>query len=212
VFTGRLPFGYLFSELLQAIGATPMTKIPFSLNRHVVTVFLMAMAGFYIAITLQGHVAELLKFGAKNSLIYFPAGIAFVVILVGGAWGAIGVFCALSLHYFLLNNEVIPLFIVLSFTAFSAAIQFFVIRLGLGVMGVTSCLGNLKHLHVLTLALVFSVAHSLCHHLNLLILLNQEHSWLHSFILISTFAGVSAVLLGLWLFAKLYSKLIGILD
>lgn len=92
------------------------------------------------------------------NLIFLPAGIKHLAILLGGIWGALGCFVAL----FVLANEFWsgqPLELIALYSFISTASTWAAIIFALRVLGITSDLKNLKFIHLPLIDLITTSVH-----------------------------------------------------
>lgn len=153
-------------------------------------------------LVLQKASSEYMKGSSYFEWVYFPAGIAFVAILVGGIFGALGIIFVLITHYSINYPDIFWLTIA-GLVAFSIFVQMVVIKLYLLLLGIGSTLEGLRHIQLLGLAVLFSLTHSLCHYFNLVIISGFNIGWAKSMIALSTFLGVFFIIMVLWFFSKI---------
>jgi hypothetical protein len=177
------------------------------INNHpqALVAFFLSSIFFSVFLLFQHIASSLLPRAESFDLVYLPAGITFVSILVCGIWGALGIIFVLVPTYIYKFPEVSSLLIILM-VSFSLLLQLTVIKLCLFFAGIDQHLKKLKHLQLLGLVVVFSLSHSLSHHLNLAVIGRYPFGWSESMIALSTFLGVSFTLLILWIFSKLYDR------
>ena len=169
--------------------------------------FVLAAAAFYTLLKLQSAASEYLQNENGFYTVYLPAGIAFLAILVGRAYGALGIFFALVPHYISRASDVDAIIIV-SMIAFSLTLQLLVVEIFLFALGINKKLENIRFLHITLLALIFSFTHSLCHYLNLLILTKNQIDWFESKMALGTLFGIFAILTLFWILTKLSKYLL----
>ena len=177
------------------------------INNHpqALVAFFLSFIFFSIFLLIQYFASTFLRREEGFDIVYFPAGITFISILVCGIWGVLGIFFVLVPMYIYKFPEVSSLLII-SMVSFSLLLQLTVIRIYLFFAGVDQNLQKLKHIQLLGLAVVFSLSHSTSHHLNLALIGRYPLGWGESMIALSTFLGVSFTLLLLWIFSKLYDR------
>ena len=163
--------------------------------------FAVSFSSFYLFLLLQRLVVEVVS-PSSFIPVYLPAGVLFVVILVGGVVGTFGVFCSLVPSYIMQNPNTYWL-VVAGLVAFSMLIQISVVKLTAWITNVGPNLERLTHLKLIGFALVFSISHSLNHHLNLVVITKKNIGWAESRLAVSTFLGVFCVLALLWIVAKI---------
>jgi len=179
-----------------------MDKKQHSLYVPNVLVILLSAVCFYLLLKVQVFASEYLPNKDGIDSIYFPAGIVFLAILIGRAYGALGIFLALIPSYISRFPDV-EILVVVGMVSFSLFVQLMVINSFLLVVGVGKKLENLTFFHVTTLVLIFSLSHSICHYLNLLIIADKQVGWFESKIALSTLLGVFVSLIVVWLMSKL---------
>ncbi len=174
-------------------------------------VFSISAVFLYLFLVLQSASSEYMKNFGTFDIVYFPAGIAFVAILVGGISGALGVIFVLIMNYTINYPDVFWLTIV-AIVSFSITVQMVVVKSYLSLVGVGPNLEKFSHIQLLGLALLFSVSHSLCHYFNLVAISNFQIGWAKSMIALSTFLGVFFTLMVLWFFSKSINYFFGSSD
>lgn len=160
---------------------------------------------FSVFLLFQHFASSFLQRAESFDIVYLPAGITFISILVCGIWGALGIIFVLVPMYIYKFPDVSSLLIIIM-VSFSLLLQLTVIRLCLLLAGIDQHLKKLKHLQLLGLVVVFSLSHSLSHHLNLAVIGRYPLGWGESMIALSTFLGVSFTLLILWMLSKLFVR------
>lgn len=175
---------------------------PQNRTRPKLVAFLLAAAFFYSLLKIQSAAAEHLQNENGFYTVYLPAGIAFLAILVGRVYGALGVFFVLVPHYIAQSTDAETI-VIASLIAFSLAVQLMVVEFGLIAFGINKKLENIKFLHITVLALIFSFIHSIFHYFNLLILTDHKIDWFESRLALSTFFGIVSVLALFWILTKL---------
>ena len=164
---------------------------------------------FFSVFTIFQHLAaSFLKSNESFDIVYLPAGITFISILVCGIWGVLGILFVLVPMYIFKFPEVSSL-LILAMVSFSLVLQLTVIKLYLFFAGINQNLERLKHIQLLGLAVIFSLSHSVSHHLNLVLFSHYPLGWGESMIALSTFLGTAFTLLILWIFSKLYEHTSG---
>jgi hypothetical protein len=183
-----------------------MIKIAKKRMHTIVLTFFLAGFSFYLALTLQKTLFG--SFSTETSLfsVYLPAGVTFIALLLGGVFAAIGIFFVLLINY-LLNFPDVSWSLAVALIGFSLSIQLIVVNSFLYLARVGTNLEKLKHLHIVGLAIIFSISHSLCHHLNLVKIAKFSQGWAESMIALSTFWGVFTFLFLLWCFSKVRNYL-----
>lgn len=189
-----------FAKKINQLRHMP-TKNKASDNFARLVTFFLSFASFYFFLFLQQLASDFMQ--ARMLLpVYLPAGVAFVAILAGGITGALGVFCALLSNY-IIQNPLVYWPIIFGLIAFSILMQLLVIKVSLHLLSIGQTLVNLTYLKLVVLVLIFSLSHSLTHHFNLVLIKDHERGWAESMITVSTFLGISCVLLLLWSMKKL---------
>lgn len=171
-----------------------------------IVTFFISFFCFYFFVLLQRLVSEI-SIDSSFLPVYLPAGVFFVVILVGGLAGALGVYLALVSNYILQNPD-INWYVIAGIMLFSLSIQIVIVKFCAHAVGVGSNLEGLNHIKVVGLALVFSLSHSVTHHYNLVLITHRSIGWGESKIALSTFFGVFCILMVLWLFSKVRNYLL----
>ena len=163
--------------------------------------FFLTASFFYLFLFLQKNAADYMNGAYSFDMVYLPAGVAFVAILIAGISAAVALFFVLVINYTInFPDSFMPL--TMALVSFSLIVQLAVVKLYLYIIGVGKNLEKLKHLQLLGLALVFSVSHSLCHHLNLVTITGHQSGWAESLITVRTFLGIFCVLMVLWFLSK----------
>lgn len=171
-----------------------------------IVTFFISFFCLYFFVLLQRLVAEV-SINSSFLPVYLPAGVFFVVILVGGLAGALGVYLALVSNYILQNPD-INWYLIAGLMLFSLFVQIVIVKFCARAVGVGSNLEGLNHIKVVGLALVFSLSHSVTHHYNLVLITHRSIGWGESKIALSTFLGVFCILTVLWLFSKVRNYLL----
>lgn len=173
------------------------------LSPHFIAFFLTA-SFFYIFLLLQRGASDYIKGMNGFDWVYLPAGIAFVGILIGGLSAVLGLFFVLITNY-TINYPDVYLPVIVLLVMFSMMVQLIVIKSYLYLLGIGKNLEGLKHIQLIGLALLFSLSHSLCHHLNIVTIAGHHVGWAESMITLSTFLGIFCILILLWSFSKLHN-------
>lgn len=172
----------------------------FYLNRILVIIFTYTF--FYLILSLQNFLTDYFYQVGLIFYLYLPAGIAFLSLLIGGIYAAFGILLVLVPKYASQYPDTNYLTIV-SLIIFSMAVQLLVIRSFLYFSKIEPNLKNLKHNHILILAMFFSASHSLCHHLNLVFIAGYQVGWGESLLVVRTFLGIFTALFILWTYGRI---------
>ncbi len=178
-----------------------MKKKLFNLFVPNLLVILLSTLGFYLFLKLQGVASEYLPSNNGIASVYLPAGVVFLAILIGRVYGALGILLALipSYMYRFPHAEIL---VIVGMVLFSMSVQLIVVNIFLAIVKVGNKLDNLTFAHVITLGLIFSLSHSFCHYLNLLIIAKYQVGWFESKLTLSTLLGIFIILFTLWLVSK----------
>ncbi len=117
-----------------------------------------AGAAYVIAYRFSELLDPWTLYGQGISLLFLPAGIKHLAMLVGRGWGALGCFVGLLL----VASEVwpqLPAGQLLVYAAVSTLASWWGIRLGMALLGLRSDLSNLRFLHLPLLDLVTTAVH-----------------------------------------------------
>lgn len=117
--------------------------------------FLLYLVAFRINQTLDEYVL----YAQGVALVFLPAGIKHISILIGRFWGALG--CFLALAYvtpeFWTDIEFEE---VLHYSAISTLATLIAIQVGMKIFSIQSDLGNLRLIHLPLLDLIATLTHS----------------------------------------------------
>lgn len=117
--------------------------------------FLLYLGAFRINQTLDEYVI----YAQCVALVFLPAGIKHISILIGRLWGAIGCFLALAYVTPDFWTEISWLEIFL-YSGISTATTLALILSGMRIMGINSDLSNLRFMHLPLLDLMTTTGHS----------------------------------------------------
>jgi hypothetical protein len=117
--------------------------------------FLLYLGAFRINQTLDEYVI----YAQGVALVFLPAGIKHISILIGRLWGAIGCFLALAYVTPDFWTEISWLEIFL-YSGISTATTLALILSGMRIMGINSDLSNLRFMHLPLLDLMTTTGHS----------------------------------------------------
>jgi hypothetical protein len=124
--------------------------------------FLSFIAGsfFYFSYKINEELTSWAVYSQGISLIYLPAGIKHLSILLANGWGALGCFAAL----FLLASDfwygIHPL-IILCYSLVSTCATWLGVWLSLKIFGITNDLGNLKFIHLPQMDFITATIHAI---------------------------------------------------
>jgi hypothetical protein len=117
--------------------------------------FILYLGAFQINQTLDEYVL----YAQGVALIFLPAGIKHISILIGRLWGAIGCFLALAYLTPEFWTEISWLQIFL-YSGISTAATVGLILAGMRILGINSDLSNLRFMHLPLLDLITTTGHS----------------------------------------------------
>ena len=118
--------------------------------------FLLYLGAFRINQTLDEYVL----YAQGVALVFLPAGIKHISILIGRLWGAFG--CFLALAY--VTPEFWPdisLLQIILYSGISTAATFALVLTGMRILSINSDLSNLQFIHLPLLDLLTTLGHSL---------------------------------------------------
>ena len=117
--------------------------------------FLLYLAAFRINQTLDEYVL----YAQGVALVFLPAGVKHISILIGRLWGAIGCFLALAYVTPEFWTE-ISLIEILAYSGISTAVTLALIPAGIKILGINNDLSNLRFMHLPLLDLITTTGHS----------------------------------------------------
>ncbi len=117
--------------------------------------FLLYLGAFRINQTLDEYVL----YAQGVALVFLPAGIKHISILIGRLWGAIGCFLALAYVTPEFWTE-ISLLEIFTYSGISTAATLALILAGVRILGINNDLSNLRFMHLPLLDLITTTGHS----------------------------------------------------
>jgi hypothetical protein len=117
---------------------------------------------YYLSLLIVVYLDFWLNRGQDAYLIYLPAGVVFLSLLIFGTAGAIGIMTALIFKYTNLNYSFDALEIA-AFAICSVFLQLLIIKIVIRVLKLDDRLSKIKHFQILLLGLVWSIAHGTSH-------------------------------------------------
>lgn len=121
---------------------------------------LIAAGAYFIAFKINQHLGFWVVYAQGINLIYLPAGVKNISILIARGWGAFGIFSAL----YLLALEfwsTAPAWQITAYCAVSTLSSLFAITVALRIFKISSDLTNLRLIHLPLIDLFTSVFHGL---------------------------------------------------
>lgn len=119
----------------------------------------LAAVTYYLTFKLNQYLDPWFLFGQGISLLFLPAGVKHVSILLAGRWGALGSFLGLLFMVPSFWPE-LNLAMAIVYVAISTLATWAGISLSLRLLGISSNLNNLKLLHLPVLDLITTLLHA----------------------------------------------------
>ena len=141
-----------------------MPRLSPPLRRSVFVVLLMLASGFAWLACWQ-VARSIFGFTELNSgitLLYLPAGVRLVILLVAGAWGAIGIAMAFPLALFQVFPD-LSWAEIMAYSAITGFVPYAAVQGSCRVAGISRDLGTLRPIHLPLLAAAVSVAGALAY-------------------------------------------------
>jgi hypothetical protein len=121
----------------------------------IVGAFVLYLLAFRINQTVDEHIL----YAQGVALVFLPAGIKHIAILVGRFWGAIGCFLALAYVTPEFWTDISPSQTFL-YSAISTIATLIAIKVGMQVLQINNDLSNLRFIHLPVLDLITTTTHS----------------------------------------------------
>ena len=124
--------------------------------------FLSFLAGsfFYFSYKINEELLSWAVYSQGISLIFLPAGIKHLSILLAGGWGALGCFGALFLLALDFWSGIHP-YIIFLYCIVSTCATWLGVWLSLNILGITPDLGNLKFIHLPQMDFITATVHAI---------------------------------------------------
>ena len=119
----------------------------------------LAAAAYYVTFKLNQYLDPWFLYGSGISLLFLPAGVKHVSILLAGRWGALGSFLGLLLLVPSFWPE-LRLSMALPYVAFSTLATWAGIVLSMWLLNIRTDLNNLKLLHLPVMDFITTLLHS----------------------------------------------------
>ena len=171
--------------------------------------FLSFVAGsfFYLSYRINEQIGSWAVYTQGISLIFLPAGIKHLSILLAGGWGALGCFAAL----FLLANEFwhgIHPFIILLYCFFSTSATWLGVWMSLKILGISNDLANLKFIHLPQMDFIAATVHAVVINIFFIVTsMKSTHAFSNYFaMLLGDYIGSFIILTIFWVMLLIFSK------
>lgn len=171
--------------------------------------FLSFIAGsfFYFSYRINEGLLSWAAYSQGISLIFLPAGIKHLSILLAGGWGALGCFVALFLLAHEFWSGIHPV-ILLFYCLVSTCATWLGVWLSLNILNIKSDLGNLKFIHLPQMDFITATIHAII--INVFFIATSMKSS-HAFsnylaMLLGDYIGGFIVLTLFWFILVIFSK------
>ncbi len=160
---------------------------------------LMAGVAYYVAFRLNQQLDRWVLYGQGIALVFLPAGIKHVSILIARGWGALGCFAALMWLSFEFWQG-ITLMQAAAYSGLSTLASWTSIQAGMRFLGIQRDLENLRFLHLPLLDLITTAVHGLVVNAYFIAVgMKQEQLLANAMaMMFGDYAGSFIVLTGLW--------------
>lgn len=160
---------------------------------------LMAGVAYYMAFRLNQQLDRWVLYGQGIALVFLPAGIKHVAILIARGWGALGCFAALMWLSFEFWQG-ITVMQAAAYSGLSTLASWASIQAGMRLLGIRQELDNLRFMHLPILDLITTAVHGFAVNAYFIAVgMKQEQLLANAMaMMFGDYAGSFIVLTGLW--------------